>query len=33
MLISFGNKNTQKIWVGERVKGFTMKFKKLLEEY
>ncbi|MEO8088496.1 MAG: type II toxin-antitoxin system RelE/ParE family toxin [Bacteroidota bacterium] len=27
MIISFGNKATQEIWVGERVKGFETKLQ------
>lgn len=29
MLISFGNKNTQKIWEGERVKGLPTEVQEI----
>ena len=29
MLTSFGNKNTQKIWEGERVKGFPTEVQEI----
>jgi len=28
MIISFGNKETQKIWLGERVKGFSTEIQE-----
>jgi hypothetical protein len=33
MIISFGNKDTKKIWEGERIKGLSRRnFKKHQEE-
>lgn len=29
MILSFGNKNTQKIWEGERIKGFSIDIQEL----
>lgn len=29
MIISFGDKNTKKIWEGERVKGFSTEIQEL----
>ena len=29
MIVSFGNKETEKIWVGERIKNFRMRFKEI----
>ena len=32
MIISFGSKETEKIWNGDRVKNLPTKFNKLEEE-
>jgi proteic killer suppression protein len=30
MIISFGSKETHKIWIGERVKGFHIKLQEIV---
>ena len=29
MIVSFGSKETQKIWIGERVKGFSTQIQEI----